>query len=106
MGEWALLAEWQASPVSLVGVDLAVLRGRLRLVGRARASLAAFEADLVGEITRQEGEARKRRRSCAATRSARWPAPAKRSRSRRNWNGCPAWPRNSPRAPSPPRLRA
>ena len=58
MGEWAVLAEWQASPVSLVGVDLAVLRGRLRLVGRARASLAAFEADLVGEITRQEGEAR------------------------------------------------
>ena len=58
MGEWAVLAEWQRSPVSLVGVDLAVLRGRLRLVGRARASLAAFEADLVGEIARQEGEAR------------------------------------------------
>ncbi len=77
MGEWAVLAEWQASPVSLVGVDLAVLRGRLRLVGRARASLAAFEADLVGEITRQEGEAkaeeilrRDQKRSLAGARKA------------------------------------
>ena len=57
MGEWAVLAEWQRAPVSLRGVDLAVLRERLRLVGRARASLAAFEAGLVGEIARQEGEA-------------------------------------------------
>ena len=77
MGEWAVLGEWQASPVSLVGVDLAVLRGRLRLVGRARASLAAFEADLVGEITRQEGEAkaeeilrRDQKRSLAGARKA------------------------------------
>ena len=58
MGEWAVLAEWQRAPVSLRGVDLAVLRERLRLVGRARASLAAFEADLVGEVARQEGDAR------------------------------------------------
>ena len=77
MGEWAVLAEWQRSPVSLVGVDLAVLRGRLRLVGRARASLAAFEADLVGEIARQEGEAeaeeilrRDQKRSLAGARKA------------------------------------
>ena len=76
-GDWAALAEWQASPVSLVGVDLAVLRGRLRLVGRARASLAAFEADLVGEIARQEGDAkaeeilrRDQKRSLAGARKA------------------------------------
>ena len=77
---WASGRCWlsgQASPVSLVGVDLAVLRGRLRLVGRARASLAAFEADLVGEITRQEGEAkaeeilrRDQKRSLAGARKA------------------------------------
>ena len=47
MGEWAVLAEWQASPVPLRGVELAELRERLRLVGRAKSSLAAFEADLV-----------------------------------------------------------
>ena len=77
MGEWALLGAWQASPAPLVGVDLAVLRERLRLVGRARASLAAFEADLVGEITRQEGEAkaeeilrRDQKRSLASARKA------------------------------------
>ena len=77
MGEWALLGEWQASPVSLVGVDLAVLRERLRLVGRAKSSLAAFEADLVGEITRREGEAkaeeilrRDQKRSLAGARKA------------------------------------
>ena len=77
MGEWAVLGEWQASPVSLVGVDLAVLRERLRLVGRAKSSLAAFEADLVGEITRREGEAkaeeilrRDQKRSLAGARKA------------------------------------
>ncbi len=56
-GEWAVLCEWQNSPASLVGVDLAELRERLRLVGRGRASLAAFEADLVAEIARREGDA-------------------------------------------------
>ena len=57
MGEWAVLDKWQDSPASLRGVDLAELRGRLQLVGRARASLAAFEADLVAEIARREGDA-------------------------------------------------
>ena len=77
MGDWAALAEWQASPVSLVGADLAVLRGRLRVVGRAKSSLAAFEADLVGEIARQEGDAnaeeilrRDQKRSLAGARKA------------------------------------
>ena len=57
MGEWAVLDKWQDSPAPLRGVDLAELRGRLQLVGRARASLAAFEADLVAEIARREGDA-------------------------------------------------
>ena len=57
MDEWAVLDKWQNSPASLRGVDLAELRGRLQLVGRARASLAAFEASLVAEISRREGDA-------------------------------------------------
>ncbi len=57
MAEWGVLGEWQHAPASLRDVDLAELRERLRLVGRARASLAAFEADVVGEIARREGDA-------------------------------------------------
>ena len=57
MREWALLGKWQSSPMPPRGLDLAELRERLCLVGRAKASLAAFEADVVGEITRLEGEA-------------------------------------------------
>ena len=77
MGEWAVLAEWQASPVSLRGVELAELRERVRLVGRAKSSLAAFEVDLVGEIARREGDAgaeeilrRDQKRSLAGARKA------------------------------------
>ena len=77
MGEWAVLAGWQASPVLLRGVELAELRERLRLVGRAKSSLAAFEIDLVGEIARREGDAgaeeilrRDQKRSLAGARKA------------------------------------
>ena len=77
-GQWVLLGEWQRSPAtSLREVDLADLRDRLGLVGRARASLAAMEADLVGEIARREGEAaaeeilrRDQKRSRAGARKA------------------------------------
>lgn len=55
--EWAALGEWLESPPLLHKVDLESLRERLRFVGRARASLAAFEADLVAEVARREGEA-------------------------------------------------
>ena len=77
MGEWAALGEWQSSPPPLRGVDLEELCGRVRLVGRARASLAALEADLVGEIARREGDAaaeeilrRDQKRSRAGARKA------------------------------------
>ena len=55
--EWGVLAGWLGSGESLRGVDLAVLRERLRLVGCAKSALAAFEADVVGEIARQQGDA-------------------------------------------------
>ena len=56
MVEWVLLGEWLSSPPPLRDLDLEELRERLRLVGRSRASLAALEADLVGEIARREGD--------------------------------------------------
>ena len=56
--EWAALGEWLASPPPLLHkVDLDVVRERLTFVGRARASLAALEAELVAEISRREGDA-------------------------------------------------
>ena len=56
-GEWAVLSEWLSSSLPLQEMDLGVLRERLRFVGRARASLAALEAELVGEVARREGDA-------------------------------------------------
>ncbi len=56
--EWAVLGEWLASPPPLLHkVDLEVLQERLSFMGRARASLAAAEADVVAEISRREGDA-------------------------------------------------
>ena len=57
MDEWAALGEWLSSPPLLHKVDLDVVREQLVFVGRARASLAALEADLVGEVARREGDA-------------------------------------------------
>ena len=76
--EWAVLGEWLgSSPPLLHKVDLGVVRERLGFVGRARASLAALEADLVGEIARREGDAaaeevlrRDQKRSRAGARKA------------------------------------
>ena len=56
--EWAALGEWLASPPALLHkVDLGVLQERVSSIGRARSSLAALEAQLVGEIARREGDA-------------------------------------------------
>ena len=56
--EWAALGEWVGSPPPLLhNVDLGVLRERLGFMGRARASLAALESDVVSEIARREGDA-------------------------------------------------
>ena len=56
--EWSVLGEWLASPPPLLHkVDLAVLQERLVFMGRARASLAALEAEVVAEISRREGDA-------------------------------------------------
>ena len=56
--EWAVLGEWLASPPPLLHeVDLEVLQERLTFMGRARASLAAAEADVIAEISRREGDA-------------------------------------------------
>ncbi len=56
--EWAVLGEWLASPPPLLHkVDLDVLQERLAFMGRARASLAALEADVVAEVARREGDA-------------------------------------------------
>ncbi len=57
IAEWAALGEWLSSPPLLHKVDLDVVRERLAFVGRARASLAALEAELVGEVVRREGDA-------------------------------------------------
>ena len=56
-GEWAVLGEWLGSPPEWPQVDLGVLRDCLGFVGRARASLAALEADVVAEVARREGDA-------------------------------------------------
>ena len=57
-GEWAALGEWLSAPPPLLHkVDLALLQERVRFIGRARSTLAALEAELVGEIARREGDA-------------------------------------------------
>ncbi|MCY3806053.1 MAG: DUF222 domain-containing protein [bacterium] len=75
--EWAALGEWLGSPPLLHKVDLEVLHERLTFMGRARASLAALEADMVAEISRREGDAaaeetlrRTQKRSRAGARKA------------------------------------
>ncbi len=55
--EWAALGEWLVSRPLLPKVDLGVLRECLGFMGRARASLAALEADVVAEVARREGDA-------------------------------------------------
>ena len=56
--EWALLGEWLTAPPPLLHkVDLGVVRERLVFVGRARASLAALEPELVSEVARRQGDA-------------------------------------------------
>ncbi len=73
-----MLGEWLASPPPLLHkVDLAVLQERLVFMGRARASLAAAEADVVAEVSRREGDAaaeetlrRTQKRSRAGARKA------------------------------------
>ena len=56
--EWAAFGEWLAvPPPPLHEVDLAVLRERVGFIGRARSTLAAVEAQFVGEIARREGDA-------------------------------------------------
>ena len=58
IAEWAVLGEWLASPPPLLHkVDLDVLQERLVFMGRARACLAALEADVVAEVSRREGDA-------------------------------------------------
>ena len=58
VAEWAALGEWLASPPPLLHkVDLGVLQERVGFIGRARSTLAAMEAELVGEIARREGDA-------------------------------------------------
>jgi len=75
--EWAALGEWLGSPPLLHKVDLEVLRERLAFMGRARASLAALEADVVAAVARREGDAaaeetlrRTQKRSRAGARKA------------------------------------
>ncbi len=57
VAEWAALGEWLGSPPQWRKVDLGVLREHLGFMGRARASLAALEADVVTEVARREGDA-------------------------------------------------
>ena len=58
LAEWAALGEWLSAPPPLLHeVDVAVLRERVGFIGRARSTLAAMEAELVGEIARREGDA-------------------------------------------------
>ena len=57
IAEWAALGEWLASPPSLRELDVGVLRERLVFMGRARSFLAALEANVIGEISRREGDA-------------------------------------------------
>ena len=56
-GEWAALGEWLDTQPQWHKVDLGVLREGLSFVGRARASLAALEADVVAEVARRQGDA-------------------------------------------------
>ncbi len=73
-----MLGEWLASPPPLLHkVDLEVLQERLTFMGRARASLAAAEADVIAEVSRREGDAaaeetlrRTQKRSRAGARKA------------------------------------
>ncbi len=51
------MGEWLGSPPLWRNVDLGVLREHLGFMGRARASLAALEADVVAEVARREGAA-------------------------------------------------
>ena len=48
---------WRRRLPLLHKVDLNLLQERVRFIGRARSSLAALEAELVGEIARREGDA-------------------------------------------------
>ena len=58
VAEWAALGEWLAAPPPLLHkVELELLQERVGFIGRARSSLAALEAALVGEIARREGDA-------------------------------------------------
>ena len=58
LAEWAALGEWLSAPPPLLHkVDLDVLRERVGFIGRARSTLAAMEAEVVGEIARREGDA-------------------------------------------------
>ena len=57
VAEWAALGEWLASPPPLRQLDLGVLRERLVFMGRARSRLAALESEVVGEISRRQGDA-------------------------------------------------
>ena len=57
VSEWDALRDWLGSPPLLHKVDLEVLQERLTFMGRARASLAAAEADVIAEISRREGDA-------------------------------------------------
>ena len=77
IAEWAALGEWFGSPPLWHKVDLEVLQERLGFMGRARACLAALEADVVAEISRREGDAvaeetvrRTQKRSRAGARKA------------------------------------
>ena len=77
IAEWAALGEWLASPPLWHKVDLEVLQERLGFMGRARACLAALEADVVAEVSRREGDAaaeetvrRTQKRSRAGARKA------------------------------------
>ena len=73
-----MLGEWLASPPPLLHkVDLDVLQERLTFMGRARACLAAAEADVIAEVSRREGDAaaeetlrRTQKRSRAGARKA------------------------------------
>ena len=73
-----MLGEWLASPPPLLHkVDLEVLQERLTFMGRARATLAAAEADVIAEVSRREGDAaaeetlrRTQKRSRAGARKA------------------------------------
>ncbi|MDE0653345.1 MAG: DUF222 domain-containing protein [bacterium] len=77
IAEWAALGEWLESPPLWHKVDLEVLQERLGFMGRARACLAAAQADVIAEISRREGDAvaeetvrRTQKRSRAGARKA------------------------------------